>query len=244
MQPLGPIRKRFESLPGKLGPLGLKSSERLLQFGNLLLDAIAALPRCRCGFGLFGADLPGDFAQPLEDVFAVRRRETHAILRKPLDWIVAEVRKPGVVLAFEARFKAQLVLVDPPRDTKIFESLGERRPACPAAIVNILVEDVSERIRGLLRPDGAGPEVQTVGSRAGEARAEVLIADGECVRERIVKRNVLARVVSQRQRHFGERLFVRSALHPAIGRSGHRSWHRPGSSTNAAESPSRSIWCP
>ena len=127
------------------------------------MHAIALLPRSRRGFGLFGADFSGDFAQPLEDEFAVRRRETHAILRKPLDGIVGEVRKPGVVLAFEARFKAQLVLVDPPRDPKIFESLGERRPACPAAIVDILVQDVSERIRGLLRPDGACPEVQTVG---------------------------------------------------------------------------------
>ncbi len=112
------------------------------------------------------------------------------------------------MIAVEARFEAQLVLVDPPRDTKIFEPLGKRRPACPAAIVDVLVQDVSERIRRLLRSDGAGPEVQAVGGRPGQAGAEVLIADGKCVCKCVVKRKVVARVVSQRQRHRGELLFV------------------------------------
>ncbi len=92
MQPSVPIRKRFESSLGKLGLLGLKPREPLLQLGNLLLDAVAVRPFRRGEFGLFGIDLPGDFTHPLAGVLAVRRREKHAILRKPFEGIVGEIR--------------------------------------------------------------------------------------------------------------------------------------------------------
>src|SRR5205085_3481654 len=80
-----------------------------------------------------------------------------------------------------------------------------------------LVVDHGRRIGRLLRADGAGPEVQAVGRGAGEAGAEVLVADGEGVGQRVVEGDVVARVIAHRQGQVGVGAVARLLdLDPAV----------------------------
>src|SRR5690606_11925615 len=49
-----------------------------------------------------------------------------------------------------------------------------------------------------------GPEVASVRRRSGECRTKVLVAYRKCICQRVVKRNVFARVVAHRQRNMPE----------------------------------------
>ncbi len=143
--------------------------------------------------------------------------ESDVILIEPFQRIVGEVCEPGILLAFQARWYAQLVLINAPGNARLFQPLREGFPAHRGAEVHIGIPHVRNGGRVLFLADGARPQMQPVRRGAGEGGAEILIANGESVGEGVIEWKIFAIVKAHGEGHpctiFSRRCF---RIQPAI----------------------------
>src|SRR5262249_40135340 len=118
-----------------------ESHERRTQSVQLLLELGAFIARetrpLERGFLL--PDLTRRALDEFRQIRAAARREADVVLREPLDRIVAEAAEPGILPAREAGVDADLILIDSPRDPRVLETLGERRPLRFALVHRVFV---------------------------------------------------------------------------------------------------------
>src|SRR5690606_28743320 len=95
---------------------------------------------------LQSGNLASQHIAPLLQVRPMRRREAYAVLLEVLDRIVAEVRKPRLGLASEFGANRQLVLIDLPRNARLFEPFRIGRPAYLAVELDFRIEQVGPRL--------------------------------------------------------------------------------------------------
>src|SRR3954471_23905485 len=121
------------------------------------------------------------------------------MLLEPFDRIVCEICQPGVFFTGKSSGETHLILVNPPRNSGVFQALGKRGPLLHGVVLDIRVPDVGGYGRSLRLANGAGEKIEPVRRGARLRGAETLIADGEGVSERIVERKIVAVVVAERQ---------------------------------------------
>ena len=101
------------------------------------------------------------------------------------------------------------VLIDLPRNTGVLQYFGVRRPA----VAELGVVDHRATAAAVVTHP-AGPHVVTVRVRRSQQRAVIRVANRECVGQRVVERNVVARHVRHRRGAFGRHPLVVQATVP------------------------------
>src|SRR5581483_3194978 len=196
-----PFGKPAVVLVGVFLQIGWQALQTLLLFVKLALQVdIAAV----AGELLLEADnLRRQYVLELRQVAPPRFRIADLIRGKPFDGVVAEVREPRVVLVFEAGLVTDFVLINLPGDTRVFEPLGKRGPVCGGAVIGIFVADAREGVGARRLANRTGPQVQAIRRCRRQRRAEMLIANGEGVGERVIERNIVALIVAHGDGHAG-----------------------------------------
>ena len=199
-------------------------------------------PRLRCRLQL--RERVRKRLHQLLEVLPMPRAKPHAVLGEVFERIVAEVRQPRVLSA-PARSRRSV------RSDRRTTRRPPLRAARETSSSSTVVSKSASSFRTHALACGVGlvanrprPEVQPVRRRAGERRAEVLVADRERVGERVIERNVLAGVIAERERL--ARVIVVSARlsSRASGRAVRRCARAIGRPSRAAGSPSTSPLCP
>ena len=236
-KPVKPILRPFQPFCLITFECGREMGDPFFQLG---------LPFGRAGLSdllLQSIDLARKFPQLFVSIRSVRSGQPHLILIEVFERIVTEVRQPGVFALAESGFESQFVLVNLPRDAVVLQSFGEGRPTRPTTVIDVLIANVGRRIGSLPLANRPGPQVETIGSRRGQGRAEMLVADRKRIRQGVVKGedppgcNIPASTASPRTRG------VPTVSPITTGRDDRDFERRPGRPGRAAGFPSTSTCC-
>ncbi|MNL15560.1 hypothetical protein D3C87_1365520 [compost metagenome] len=110
----------------------------------------------------------------------------------------------------ELHHRAHFILIKLPADTGFLHTFREGLPFHGFVDGKIAVPHHRQRVHFRLFTDRTRPEIIAIGMRGRHRRAEILVANRKCIGQRVVKRNVFAVVIAERQRHFGIFLMART----------------------------------